>query len=638
MSEKKYSEGKEYKVIAFVLSRFANDEHRRVMKNVAEACEKTNCKVVFFSTATDFFYNDLIDAGEKNIFSLIQVNKFDAIVLMSESFKQNEEQLELVKRAKRAGVPVYTVDKCFDGCINMVFDYGDSFREIVRHMVEFHGYRDVVMMAGVRDNEFSQARIDAYREILEKNEIPYDESKVYYGDFWEKPAVKAMDHLFEKVKNGMKMPEAIICANDAMALAIVNYIQKKGYRVPEDIAVSGFDGIELERYSNPRLTTGIYCPDSMIQMVLDRVAAENKDVPEEPIQIFNKMRIGCSCGCDGLKACNITEEVREINARAHRLMKYQLELNQMVASYGNSERVETIVRALPEYMAILKYKDFWMGFEESFLNMVDVVQHFEDLNNTVWDRPVGMLHYHKEGNGNVSREWSTLMQSELIPDREEFFEGNDCYMVNVLHINGAKIGYTVVGFDYNEFYFLAYNPFLANLRNLLQLQQSQRKIIYNYERDQLTGLYNRNGFYKKIVNFFKNPEKNLSVIFIDMDGLKGINDTHGHAEGDIALQNIGKIIVGDGRDEIVARIGGDEFVIAYACEKGECDAEKRKSLIIQGLAAYNQTSAKPYMLHASIGVFTDCILGHTIDYFLKNADSMMYIEKNQHKKELENNK
>lgn len=635
---KKYSEGKDYKVLACVLSDFFNDEQSRVMKYVARECEKVNCKVVFFSTTTDFYYNDLVDAGEKNIFSLIAVERFDAIILMSESFKQDEEQMELVKRANFAGVPIFAVDKCFDGCINVVFEYGDCFKEIVRHIVKFHGYRNTVFMAGIPDNSYSQERVEAYKEVLEEEGIAYSEENIYYGYFWEGPTVAAMEQMFAKTQMGTPMPEVIICANDAMALTVINCLQKRGYRVPEDVAVTGFDGIELERYSNPRLTTGIYNLENMIHSILQRVADGNVCETQNPIPIYNQMRIGCSCGCDGLKALNITDEMRSINERIHLLMKYQVELNQMVANYGNTEKLRTIVDALPEYMSLLGYKDFWMGFEDSFLEVMSVKESLDFLNNNIWDRPIGMLHYHKEATGKVAIDWDTLLQSEIIPQREEFFSGTDCYMVTVLHIAGIKIGYAVVGFDYDEFFYLAYNPFLTNLRNLLQLQQSQKQIIYNYERDQLTGLYNRNGFYEKLGRFFDKPDMNLSVIFIDMDGLKGINDTYGHAEGDVALRDLANIISSDSKGEINARIGGDEFVIVFAGKDDGEKAQERKTLIIQGLDAYNQTSGKTYKLRASIGVFTDCILGHTIDYFLKHADAMMYIEKTQHKKELENNR
>lgn len=635
---KKYSEGKDYKVIACVLSNFFNDEQSRFMRYMARECEKVNCKVVFFSTTTDFFFNDLVDAGEKNIFGLVAVERYDAIILLSESFKQDEEQLELVRRANQANVPIYAVDKCFEGCINVVIDYGDCFKEIVRHMVKEHKYRDIAFFAGIPENGYSQERLEAYCQVLEEEGVPYNEDNVYYGYFWEAPTVTAMEQLFTKVEMGMSMPEAIICANDVMALTVINCLQKKGYRVPEDVAVSGFDGIELERYSNPRLTTGVYNLDSMIHAILHRVTEGITDIPENPIPIYNQMRVGCSCGCDGLKALNITDEMRSINEKAHLLMKYQVELNQMMANYGNVEQLRTIVEAIPEHMSPLRYKDFWLGFEEGFLELMGVRESLDFLQKNVWNRPVGMVHYHQEESGKVEISQSSLLHSEIIPQRDEYFEGTNCCMVNVMHIGGVRIGYSVVGFDYQEFYYLAYHPFLITLRNLLQLQQSQRQIIYNYERDQLTGLYNRNGFYKKLDRFFENTKDELSVIFIDMDGLKSINDTYGHSEGDVALRNIAEIIAGVTKGEVNARIGGDEFVIVFAGKDGGERARERKSLIIQALDAYNQSSEKPYQLRASIGVFTDCILGHTIDYFLKHADSMMYIEKTQHKKELENNR
>lgn len=635
---KKYSEEKDYKVIACVLSNFFNDEQNRFMKHMARECEKVNCKVVFFSTTADFFHNDIIDAGEKHIFSVIAAERFDAIVLMSETFKQDEEQLELVKRAKELGVPVFTVDKCFDGCINVVFEYGNCFKEIVQHMVKIHGYRNTVFIAGGPDNSFSQERLNVYKTVLEEEGILYNEDNVYYGYFWEGPTVAAMEQLFAKVEQGMDLPEAIICANDVMALAVINCLQKKGYRVPEDVAVSGFDGVELEHYSNPRLTTGIYNLEGLIRTILQKVMQEDFSVPEEPIPIPNRMQVGGSCGCDGLKTLNITDEMRSINGRIHLLMKYQVTLNQMVANYGNAEDVRTIVEAIPEYMSLLGYRDLWLGFEDSYLDVMGISVPLESLNDNKLSRPVGMLHYQKGTGEKVAINWGAVDPSEIIPQREEYFSGKNCCMVTVLHIAGMKVGYAVVGFDYDEFYYLAYNPFLNNLRNLMQLQLSQRQIIYNYERDQLTGLFNRNGFYKKLDRFFDKPEQDLSVIFIDMDGLKGINDTYGHSEGDVALQAIGNIIAGDAKDELNARVGGDEFVIVFAGKDGGKKAQERKSLIIQGLDAYNQSSGKPYQLRASIGVFTDCILGHTIDYFLKHADSMMYIEKTEHKKKLENNR
>ena len=202
-------------------------------------------------------------------------------------------------------------------------------------------------------------------------------------------------------------------------------------------------------------------------------------------------------------------------------------------------------------------------------------------------------------------------------------------------MNGMRIGYTLLRMDVDEFNFMAYDPFLTNMRHLLELQESQRKILRIYENDQLTNLFDRNGFYKKVQALFTAGEdKQFTIINIDMDGLKKVNDTYGHSEGDEALKSLGRIIQNSVNDEIAARVGGDEFLIAFAGEDNEERAEHIKALIIQGLDAYNQNSTKPYVLQASMGAFTANMNDYSLDYFLKKADEMMYIVKSQHKREM----
>lgn len=634
--ENKYSEGKAYKVIAFILACFSNDEQVRIIKKVAEECKNFQCKVMFFSTITDFYFDDLIDAGEKNIFRLVNVERFDAIVLMSESFKQDREQLTLVKRANAAGVPIFAIDKYFEGCINLKFDYGDCFREIVEHMVEFHGFKTINFMGGMPGNSYSEERLDIYRDVLQKNGIPYDERRVYYGYFWEDPTLLAMDEMFEDIAGGISMPEAIICANDVMALTVINYLRKKGYRVPEDVAVSGFDAIELEKYSNPRLTTGICNVEDMIRTCFRMITQKDTELRKQTIPIYNKIQIGHSCGCDGVEVCNITDEMRKLKAEVHLLMKYQSEVNQMVANYGNLENLETLARMIPDYMNLLRYEHFWIGLEDRFIEFMDIADKINLDSSQGMDRNVGVLHYESGQVQGMLADWCVMPQSEIIPNRDEFLEQNDYAMITVLHIKGIRVGYAVISFDTKLFNFLAYNPFLTNLRHLMELQKSQRQIMRIYERDQLTNLYNRSGFYKKVQRILDaGEEKELSVIFIDMDGLKQVNDTYGHAEGDEALKIIGRIIEESTAGEITARNGGDEFLIAFGGNDNGKRAEEIRDLIIRGLDAYNQTSEKEYMLSASIGVFTGSMRNQSLDYFLKRADDKMYIEKSRHKKELE---
>lgn len=638
----KYSDGKTYKVIAFVLANFFKDEEQRIMRQAVKESSLHNCKIVFFSTLADFYFNDVNDRGEQKIFSAVSVERFDVIVLMSESFKLDEEQLVMVGRAQAAGVPVITVDKSFEGCINLVMDYGNCFQKIVEHMVFTHGYRRVYYMSGMPDNSFSQEREQVYLNAMQAVGVPAKQCRIYYGYFWEEPCRKAMEQMFQEIEDGLELPEAIICANDSMALEICTFLRERGYRVPEDIAVSGFDGLELERYFRPRLTTGIYNFDLLIHTIF-RIVDEG--CPEaylrERIPIYNEMRIGQSCGCSGVDAQSVSSEMVTLKRELHQLLKYQGDLNQMVVNIGTLAQLEEALHVMPEVMGPLWYKDFWFCANEGFLekNVIDFGNQNKEDEAEDYTPVMKVLHYHnlEEIGMEIGRAevqyWEDMEFGDIISDLHTQLEQNDYLLVTTVHLQGKSIGYTVVTLDRDNFWYVGYSAFLASFRHLMELQRTQKQLMKMYMEDLLTGLYNRNGFYRKVNLLLETAEDlELSIISLDMDGLKQINDTYGHAEGDEALHSLGCIIRDSLQQELAARIGGDEFLIALVGRGVNARTEEIVGRIKQGIREYNEVTAKAYEIHASIGSYTDCVRDHTLDYFLKKADDLMYARKSIHKK------
>lgn len=639
---RKYSDGKAYKVIAYIFANFFKDEEQRIMRQVVKESLRHDCKVVFFSTLADFYFNDLNDRGEQKIFTAVSVERFDAIVLMSESFKLDEEQLALVGRAREAGVPVLTVDKGFAGCINLAMDYGNSFQEIVEHMVQFHGYRRVYFMGGMPDNDFSLERERVYLEAMEAVEVPREQCRIYYGGFWETPCQKAMEQMFQDFEQGLEVPEAIICANDSMALEVCNCLRQQGYQVPEDVAVSGFDGLEIERYHRPRLTTGVFNVEGLIRKAFEII---DQGCPEtyqgEKIPVYNAMRIGGSCGCRCRDDHNASMEMVSLKRELHHLLKYQGDLNQMVVNIGTLKQMEEALRVVPQFMGPLWYKDFWFCANQGFLEK-DVMEFgSQEKEETPIDyTPVTkVLHYHNMDPAGGESGWAEVSYWEdmdfggIVPDLHAQLEEKGFLLVTTMHLQGRSIGYTVITMDLERFWFVGYSAFLASFRHLMELLRAQNQLMKMYTEDLLTGLLNRNGFYLKVNQLLEKAEgQDLSIISLDMDGLKQINDTYGHAEGDEALHSLGAIIEDSIKQEVAARIGGDEFLIALTGR----DIRERTQEIVhgikKGIQAYNEVSEKEYELHASIGSCTDGIGGHTLDYFLKKADDLMYIRKSLHKR------
>ncbi|MDQ3957248.1 MAG: diguanylate cyclase [Actinomycetota bacterium] len=158
-------------------------------------------------------------------------------------------------------------------------------------------------------------------------------------------------------------------------------------------------------------------------------------------------------------------------------------------------------------------------------------------------------------------------------------------------------------------------------------QQAQEQAL----RDDLTGLHNRRGLLhvtEALMKLAVRADRPLSLVYIDMDGMKGINDTHGHQEGDRALIDVARILQGNLREsDFIARIGGDEFcaVLSGGSEEQDAVAVAR---IEKAVRAHNETAGRPYELSLSIGLARfDPSRPFTIYELLGAADAAMYRQK-----------
>ncbi len=161
-----------------------------------------------------------------------------------------------------------------------------------------------------------------------------------------------------------------------------------------------------------------------------------------------------------------------------------------------------------------------------------------------------------------------------------------------------------------------------------QLQQSLRSLSLI---DDLTGLYNRRGFIalaEQQLKMARRKEIRLLVVFADLDGLKAINDAHGHVVGSEAIVEAANVLRDTFRDsDIVARFGGDEFVMLLP-ETGADSFDVPAERLRQNLEAFNDQASHPYHLSVSLGAAaydprSPCSLRELIE----QADKAMYGDK-----------
>ena len=155
--------------------------------------------------------------------------------------------------------------------------------------------------------------------------------------------------------------------------------------------------------------------------------------------------------------------------------------------------------------------------------------------------------------------------------------------------------------------------------------------------DELTGLYNRRGFfqfsYARLPNLSRESLRLPFIMFLDMDGLKSINDTYGHNEGDIAIAAFARVLRDALREEdIIGRIGGDEFVV-FSSVKSKEDGNHVVRRIREKLDEYNEKKLHPYLVQGSIGsIVLEDTTRECFEAAMLSADSVLYDEKMDKKK------
>jgi diguanylate cyclase (GGDEF)-like protein/PAS domain S-box-containing protein len=219
-----------------------------------------------------------------------------------------------------------------------------------------------------------------------------------------------------------------------------------------------------------------------------------------------------------------------------------------------------------------------------------------------------------------------LNLNSINPSVLNSLEGN--YVTEMQHTKNGVVSIFEVGISIlwnNQHEKVGYLLVLHDItrRKKIEKELSELSLI-----DALTGLTNRRGFMvlsDQLVNFCSRIRKNAVLFFIDMDGLKQINDNLGHATGDQALIDMGLVLKNSFRSsDIIARIGGDEFTV-LAIETADNSTENMLARLDSQRKEFLEKQKRDYSLRFSVGT----ALSHwenpqSIQYLLDQSDQAMY--------------
>ena len=620
---------------AVIISGLDEEYQFHIISGINQYAREHRINISYFAAFGGMVDSKRFDIGEYSIYSLTDFAQFDGALIITNTFGDGKIRGRIMERVRNSGIRAVVFEtKDYPDFHDISIDNYTVMKSLVNHVIREHGAKVLNFVSGPLANPEGRARYNAFLSAMRDNHLKIEEARIYPGTFRSYDGIRAVEDF---VASGLPMPDAIICSNDSMALTVISSLEKLGYRVPDDIIVTGFDNTLNARNSFPALTTvsrplfdsGYQAADILCRLLRGEEMPVSTVLDATPVYTE-------SCGCKASHQDNLNDFAKIAYRRMETTNTNIHLLNRLTAGLAEAETaeecfdvIEHVIRDLGcEKFSLCLTKD-WEDAFQTGLPLPDPSAYSERMTAPlIWDR-------------GERRSVAQFPSSSMFP--EPILTGGNISYFLPLHFGEHCLGYYIItNSDFPITSLLCHtltmnlSNSLENIRKLLHINKAMDELNRLYVIDSLCNIYNRNGFFNIADDMFRDSieqHRRVMLSFIDMDGLKYINDNYGHHEGDFAIQRLAGVIQDCcDKNSICARFGGDEFLIlSVNVERNDDVALSRK--FAAELQAINDLIRKPYTISASLGsVIVAAEEDDSLYSIIKQADEKMYEIKKQKKR------
>ncbi len=571
------------------------------------------------------------DRSEYAIFRLPDLSGFDGMLIQSNQIIWQEARKEVERLVTESGIPAVAIGCELEGCTLVHFDNRKAQYAMAEHIIREHGARRLVYLTGNMDNNCpeGQQRLDGFLDACRDNGIHEKAIEIIHCTWRTGDGVNVARRW---IRDKEPLPDAFVCANDEMALGLMETLQESGIRIPRDVLVCGFDNLTSAELSSPRLST-VHTDHSKMDYFAADVLMSKIQVGVNRDRIPFNYELICSesCGCHNAPRRGV---IRDLYFQQTRFLRsFYIQQDQMAEELFEA-------KDLPDLMQIISKNHTIFGCDDIYLCINEY--YFDNYDKSMWpdyaERFDSTMVLYNSGIREQAGKDDMIRfpTSDLLP--ESLMEKESFLMFYPLHYNTYSIGYIVL----NGICTAAKLNLHENILNFLEIaieNVRKKSLLHNlndtlddlYIHDALTGLFNRFGldrFGQQRFDDLLASEGVVQVLFIDMDDMKSINDRYGHEAGDMALKASARLLQRTcSADAFIMRYGGDEFIIIDTGRIRRLD-----EMILEAADEYNRTSGMPFSLGFSVGVMrTDSQERLPMDDCIREADSRMYKIKQKRK-------
>lgn len=583
--------------------------------------------VVHFYNIYDEAKRSIFFEKELEIVDLPDISQYDGIIAAPNTSIITDIIKEKIVDHLEEGYPFVLLDQHIDGVYHMGIDNYLSFYNLVEHMIKVHGCKTFNYVGGEKCHVENIQREKAFKDCLKNNGLEMDERRIKDYHFL---VSDGRDAYHEFKNEGLLDADAIMCANDYMAMGYIEEAERDGVCAPRDYMIAGFDNLEIGQNYLPSITS----INKNTKEVAKNAIKYIYDIIEDP-NIEKERRIpglivaNESCGCEDGK--------RDYKETIKAFLRDRTKNNEFssMASYARmqicaSSNFDQLMEALDVSFDIMNLRPGAICLNSNFFETSSQADKIGFTENT-------KLFYK-----NIRRDNG---KGVIVPEIDDWAD-EVLFWISSIHYERNTYGYYVMPYDVNGNYHYSHRTFLemigiglAGIEKRLFLDNINASLNKLYVTDALTGMLNRFGLATRSSSFYEQNDGKIYIIYMDLDNLKIINDKYGHATGDIAIQGAAYALKETFEEnDIIVRMGGDEFLVmgAYVSEE---DIKSKILNIEKELAEYSKEKQLPVPLEASTGYVFQAGGGSSenLEGMINEADSLMYDNKQRKKQMRKNN-
>ena len=500
-----------------------------ILRGIISQSFRSNCDIAIFAPLHNFSLTSLHKDTEKQIFELLFSDRTDGLIYDRNTIQNDDMRAYIDELCRNSGKPVMLLDfsdhKNFE---TTSVDDCDAFETITDHLIEVHGKRKIYCLTGPKKTYSAEQRLSGYKRSMKKHGITIGKEWAIYGDFWH----NAANELARRIISGeLERPEAVVCGNDVSAIILCNALIEGGIRVPEDIAVTGYDASpeakqnspSITSYSRPNFQLGAEAVRRLYRIITGKICGKVRNE-------YGGLSFGQSCGCR--RSTDIRKKESRSDIINNRYENYFL-YGDMLFDITNTGNIQDFADRLDNYTYFLhKMKKLRICLTDSFIRSTSSTSADNAAVNLGFGVDSAM--HVVLAKSSIGREYGmdgSFPASDVLPDFTGDKKYPSAYYISPLHYNDNFFGYSALSFGKEPMTFSPIYYQWINYVNVALEQMRIRAILNNtvlsagkaLMHDDVTGMPNRNGicsiFREKLA---QSPSRSLTVecIAAELHGLK----------------------------------------------------------------------------------------------------------------------